>query len=950
MFTNNKLAKQIRLALITGITTTLFSSYQAFADESDKVKDLERIEVTGSRIKRADLETNQPVTVFTAEDITTSGLSNIGDFLQTTSQADLSGLTQLTNNTNGNDGTQTLSLRNLGTARTLVLVDGKRWLALGGGQVDLSQIPTAIVKKVEILGDGASAIYGSDAIAGVVNIITKTEFEGVTVDVSTGANFEGDGQRKQASFSAGINKDKLSLFLNIDKTENKPIGAGDREISATPVYGFPHRYGSYFGLYGVFATENGYMSLDPEKEGPGLRTEEDFIEFNNTLRYNFAPTNYLFMPSERLSVFTKLDYELTSNLRFTSQFTFNQRKSVTQIAAVPLTAGFSGPQWEMTYSKDNHYNPFGEDIQAFGFRTLPIGPRTSSQDYDTYFLSMGLDGEFELADRSLFWDINYMRGDSSRNERGENYVNLANLANAIGPSFIDQSGVATCGTAESPIEQCVPLNLFNGVTGFTKEMQHYLGYSFNENKKTGTQNLTGNLSGDLFELPAGPVSFAVGFEFRNNTFADNPDSLIAAGLSSTNYRETTRGNQKADEYYLEVNLPILEDMALAQKLEVNLAGRRSNFTNSGWVATTPVDTDFENTSYKIGVSWRVNEDLLIRANTSDTFRAPSVTNLFAGGSESFPQVNDPCNLESFDTLSDASKAACIRDNVPNGGYTQPTSQLRTLNGGNPYLVPESGKTTTLGFVFEPEWLENFSITLDRYQIELQHALSSFGASRMLTHCYIEREDEFCQFIERHPEGRIKTVRTTKFNLSQLEIKGIDYNVTYQLPTESNGTFNFVWQGSYTDSYRTAGELETVHQQKNAVGAVNYPILRWRSSLNSSWRYNDLTVTWKMRYTSPLLESCGYKPKTIEQYADFDVCNARHKTSKDYPQGLHRLGSVVYHDVSASYDLAWDARVTVGLRNLFRKDPPPSLNAFSNSYFSGHDTPGGEWFVRYKQNF
>ena len=405
--------KRSSIALAMGGALLSGFSLQASAADTTNAEKVERIEVTGSRIKRADIEGASPVTSIGRLAIESSGVQNIGELLQTVAQADLSGLTQLTNNTNGNDGSQTISLRNLGDNRTLVLVDGRRFLALGGGQVDISQIPIAIVERVDILADGASAVYGTDAIAGVVNIITKDGFEGVSLDASIGANFEGDGEYKQAGLSVGTIKGDTSLFLNISKSEEKEIGAGDREISKYPVAYVPQRFGSAFGLYGIFGTSDGLVSLDPTKEGSGDRTADDFEPFGTKHRYNFAPTNYLKTPSDRFNVFAKVNHEFDDSLSAFIDFTYNQRKSVTQIAAVPLTAGFSGPQWEIPYSKDNIYNPFGEDLTSFGFRTLPIGPRTSIQDYDTYFITGGLEGDFEIADRILLWDISMSRGDKT---------------------------------------------------------------------------------------------------------------------------------------------------------------------------------------------------------------------------------------------------------------------------------------------------------------------------------------------------------------------------------------------------------------------------------------------------------------------------------------------------------------------------------------------------------
>ncbi|MEM5481457.1 TonB-dependent receptor [Pseudoalteromonas fuliginea] len=953
ILTNNgseRLFKKSSLTVALSSILLAGFSFQGVAAEEGEVKKVERIEVTGSRIKRADIEGSSPVTSIGRLAIESSGVQSIGELLQTVAQADLSGLSQLTNNTNGNDGSQTISLRNLGDNRTLVLVDGRRFLALGGGQVDISQIPIAIVERVDILADGASAVYGSDAIAGVVNIITKDGFEGVSLDATIGANFEGDGEYKQAGISIGTIKGDTSLFLNISKSEDKEIGAGDRDISSTPVAYIPEARGSAFGLYGIFNTSDGFKSLDPEKEGAGVRTADDFESFGTKHRYNFAPTNYLKTPSERLNIFAKVNHEFSDTLNAFVDFTYNQRKSVTQIAAVPIVAGFSGPQWEIPYSKDNIYNPFGEDLASFGFRTLPIGPRTTIQDYDTYFITGGFEGEFEVADTSFFWDVSMSRGDSSRNEHGENFVNLQNLRNAVGPSFIE-GGVAQCGTEGNAISGCVPLNLFNGETGFTEEMANYIGYELNNQVKTGTTNFTANISGEIFELPAGFVGFAAGYEKRTNSFVDNPDSVVAAGLSSSNFSEPTNGSQTAEESYFEFAIPLLSELPGVQSLELSIAGRFSDFENSGFVGTDPITSKFDNESFKFGFTWRVYEDLMFRGNYSDTFRAPSVDNLFAGGGEGFPSTQDPCNTTQFPLQSANTQALCIADGVPDGGSIQPTGQLRSLNGGNPGLQPEEGNTTTFGVVFNPSWLEGFDMTVDMYKIELNDALSSISAAGMLNRCYVQGESEFCGFIERRGDGRVATIRTSQFNLDKLEVEGVDFNANYAFQTQDYGNFNFRLNGSYTGSYRSAGPDESINDAVNEVARIDSDILRWRGTFNTTWSFDDLVVTWGMRYTSEITESCSIPENFLEDgIATRELCNMRSAISEDNPSGLNRIGSVTYHDLSASYALPWQASVRVGMRNIFKKEPPVALNPFGNSFYSVHDIPGGTWFVNYKQDF
>lgn len=454
------------------------------------------------------------------EDIDAGGYSDLGELLTTINQADALGSTINTNNTNGNDGTQTISLRGIGSGRTLVLVDGRRWLALGGGQVDISQIPMQIVERVEILSDGASAIYGSDAIAGVINIITRDNFEGGQVDIRHSQTGKSDGENSELGVSLGIRNKRSSIFFNVNKVEQKEIGAGDRLISSVPVSGTDLGWSSTgeFGSFRLPGT-NQWVSLKPDKEIAGLdpsdRTPDDFGE---VVRYNYAPDNYLLTPYERLSMFLKANHEFADGLDGFMQFTFNQRKSETAIAAVPITNYSSGPQWEIPISADNIFNPFGEDIIGSRFRMSPAGSRIRNQDYDTYFLTTGFDGNFSALSRGWYWDVAYSRGESSRNALGSNYVNLSNLRNSLGPSFIDAAGDYHCGTPDNVISGCVPVNFFNGVTGMTDEMVRYLTYNMHNSVKTGTTNLSGNITGDLLSLPHGEVSLAAGFEYRTNDY------------------------------------------------------------------------------------------------------------------------------------------------------------------------------------------------------------------------------------------------------------------------------------------------------------------------------------------------------------------------------------------------------------------------------------------------
>src|SRR5690554_595535 len=733
----------------------------------------------------------------------------------------------------------------------LVGAFGRRWLALGGGQVDISQIPMQTVERIEVLSDGASAIYGSDAIAGVINIITRNNFEGLEVEARYSQTGESDGQNAEVGISLGTRNDQSSIFFNINKVTQKSIGAGDRAISSVPVAGTDLALSATgeFGYFRVPGTED-WVSLLPDREieglDPGDRTAADF---GGPVRYNYAPDNYLLTPYERLSMFLKADYQFNSNIRGFTQFTFNQRKSETAIAAVPITNFSSGPQWEIPVSADNIFNPFGADVEGSSFRMSPVGSRIRNQDYVNYFMTLGFDGDFSVAETPVFWDIAYSRGESSRNALGTNYVNLLNLRNGLGASFIDASGDYHCGTPGNIIAGCVPVNLFNGVTGMTDEMVRYLTYNMHNSVKTGTTNLSGNIAADLFELPAGEVSIAAGFEFR----------------------------------------------------------------------------------------------------------APSVSDLFSGGGEGFGKATDLCSNSAivanpYNDLTPELQARCDAVTGFVGGVPQQNEQIRQLSGGNPNLQPEGGKTTTFGTVYNPRWFDGFDISADWWKIELSDVLSSVSATTIMNNCIRDNDQTSCDFVERIPStGEIQTIRRSSFNLANIEIEGVDVNANYRFETEKWGRFALSARSTYTISAKTTlGQLsDTDSVVGEADGAFGGPTWRVRSNFGATWGYNSWTVTWSIRHTSRLVETCTSGEigagvcthPAIDGNGDVNVIDS-----------YNRIGSVFYHDVSASYQLPWDASVRVGARNLFRKDPPMSLTAFANSYLQSYDIPGGSYFMSYRQSF
>lgn len=967
----NPLAVAIRFALsagtVVGLAVTTAPSF-AQEQETEDAETADRIQVTGSRISRSDLENISPITNITREEIEMSGYQTIGDILSNLAQADSLGLTNVTSSTNANDGTQTISLRGLGATRTLVLVDGRRWLALGGGQVDLTQIPTAIVERVEILADGASAIYGSDAIAGVVNIITRDNFQGLSLNGFYGENEEGDDELREYGLSFGHTGDRGSLFVNFNKVEQDPVRAGDRAISSTPVRFVPDAFGSFASEFGVFITSQGLLSSDPAFDpSSGVPTQDDFVPFSDALRFNFAPTNFLKTPSDRLTAFVKGDYDFTGlipgfdDLRFISQFTYNQRKSVTQIAPVPLFTNLGlGPQWEFGISADSAFNPFGEDINQFALR-MPNN-RTNVQDFDTYFGTWGFQGTQNILDREVDWEATYSRGESSRAEEGLNFVNLLRLQQGIGPSFFDpETGQAVCGTQENPTpflngRDCVPVNPFGGRRGLTPEMLNFVETGLVQKVDTGMREWQFNVTTSLIELPAGPLGIAAGYERRTNSFTDNPDSTISAGINSTNFREPTNGEQMAEEFFFELAIPLLADLPLAEYLELSVAGRFSDFENEGLVGNQFVSEDFDDENFKFGFLYRPIDDLMLRGTYSETFRAPSVANLFAGGGEGFPQAIDPCTNASFagnpfENLTPEQQQRCFDQGVPAGGAPQPTSQLRSLAGGNPNLDPEDGETRTIGFVYTPNWLSGFDMTVDYWDIELDDTLASRGAGTILNDCIREGDPDLCGFIERDVTGQVATVRTSQFNLATVEVKGIDFSGNYRLETDI-GRFTLGTNWTWTDSAKaTIGELSDAQELVGeVVGVFGGPTWEWRGNTSLDWSYSDFGISWTMRYFSSLEEDCGgFETLFDDGIATRQLCS---QPNLDDPEldARNDLSSRLYHDLALSYQTPFDSTIRAGVRNLLDKDPPRAVSPFANSFDQSYDIPGSFWWVSLEQRF
>jgi len=947
MYNNSKVAKAIRLAMMVGAGAAAAISVPAFS--ADGAESIEKIEVTGSRIKRVDMEGANPVQVITRAELVSSGITNMGDILQEIPSVAGAGTNTAINN--GGSGAIRVSLRGLGASRTLVLLNGRRMVASGLGansSVDLSTIPTAVVKRVEVLKDGASAIYGSDAIGGVVNIITRDDFEGfefnASYDVGTQEN---DGETKSFDVTVGMSSDRGNAVVNAYYVQQGAQWAGDRDWSAydfgkdeetgelIPGGSSAPPWGRYNGLNSVNEAnftqlrlnEDGTPDLDDDgaeqfdlpdgtcnsfthgaANGPGQSeptpanaTGYDCWDWDKDT-FNYAPANYHLTPQERYGIYASGEYDITDSMRFTTELSFNRRTSKIKLAPLPLAPlAFFG--WtDAPYAADNYYNQqFGPkdmngdtvEIADWRRRMIETGGRDSLFRVETVRAMFALDGEFS---NGLGYELSYVFGANDSATQGAGGVNFEKVSNAVGPSFMNDQGEVICGTEAAPISGCVSLNTFGtpGTDGqVTQEMMDYITFEAHDFGSNEQQIMSASIFGDAFELPAGTVGFAAGIEHREEKGADFPDALIALGITSGSSRTSTQGSYTVDEVFVEANLPLLKDAPLAQALEVDVAVRYSDYNTFG-----------DTTNHKIGVRWVPFDGLMVRGTSSTAFRAPSTSDLFAGSSDNSPEVIDPCNTNPT--------AFCIADGVPAEGFEPIGDQLSSTKGGNVDVQPEESDIFTAGLVYTPDFVEGVSFTFDYWDIEITNAISTLGEQLILDNC--AATGEYCDKITRFGAdsglyGNSIDIDDRTANVGGVESSGYDFNVRYTTDLK-DGSLTLNVDSTYYATYDITlanGEIvENAGYFLRNSGDGNFP--EWKTNADLRYTTDDWSASWSVRYIGEVDEP-------------FDV-----------DSGFRTIDASIINDARFSYFMD-NMQATIGLNNVFDEDPP-----FANTGFNDNTDP------------
>jgi iron complex outermembrane recepter protein len=840
------------------------------------------IVITGSRIRRNPLDLDAPRVFVDQQDIQKTGLNSINDVLQRLPSSG-GGLNSKFNNSGnlGNPpdgggvgaGSAEIDLRYLGSRRTLVLVDGLRFVNAASasgvpGSVDLNAIPDAMIDRIEVLQDGASAIYGSDAIAGVVNIITKKHQAGFLASAQLGG-YKSDGftQNYQLSWGNGSGG-PLELVVGGDYVKQNGIFSGDRAISA-----FPDPYGTTCNtnpptcssftpsgrfLGDIFSPWGGSATLiNTPTSTPTIANFRHFVSVPsagspNVDRFNFAPYNYMQIPLERYGVFADLKYDIHDDLHFSLKGIWNRRKSANQAAPLPFgigqAAGITPVLDATTVDATNPYNPFGVTLDSSNFdeilrRFVEGGPRRFFQTVDTTYGVATLDGRFSLLNHDWYWDINGVYGRNSAQQTMYGNINAHNLGIALGP-------LATCQATSG----CVPFNLFGGAGSITPAMIDYVGFTQHDRSRQSTWDFTGNLSGSLFDLPGGPLGLAVGVEYRKLNGRFDPDPIVAAGFSSDIPAQPTRGGYNVKEAYAELNAPLLAHMPGADLLELNGAARVSDYSTSG-----------STTTFKGGVNWKPFKALRLRGSYAEGFRAPQIGELFGTLSRFDQTIDDPCSQGSLApqnfTNSAAVRANCIAHGVPaNGSYAQANPQISVLVGGNPNLKAETSKSWVFGGVFSPDFIPAFSVEVNHYNIRIKGAIQAIPADATLSNCEVANDPTACALVTRANNGQITQILGFLGNISGINTTGWDVNVAYRTPVTSIGRFGFTWNNTFLKKFDVinpiAGGTQTIHHAGTEQGSPTQGFPKWKSIGIIDWDLATFGASITGRYVSKLRESDG----------------------------------------------------------------------------------------------
>lgn len=906
--------------LIVSATVSPMVSAQ---DADNAPEELAEVSVTGTRIVRDGYQAPTPMTVVGAEELQSSGTPNVADFVNTIPAFAGSRMPNATNSSmsGGSSGMNAVNLRSLGLNRTLVLLDGRRSVgSTSDGIVDINLFPQNLISRVDVVTGGASAAYGSDAVAGVVNFILDKKFSGFKADASGGITDFGDNETWDANLAvgAGFADGRGHFLLSAQSNRVAGIPVNDRswnlhgwQFMTNPAYGtgpgqslsVPERIlvnqvsvsnaiaggiitntalkGTAFGVGGVpYQFAYGDLVRDPDMSGGDWRSA--------TIRGTDL-ANGLTSSLRTQNAFTRASYKLTDNVELYAQAVWAHNENHNWCCAKEDNA-------TITIQADNPFIPdevrqrmTALDITQFTMGTMNADlPRQgASNDRTTRAYSIGANGSLDVLGRLWSWDAYFQRGVSEALQEATGIVVKSRYPRAI-DAVRNAAGQIVCrvNADADPANDdpaCVPYNVFGIGVNSGAVVDYLTGNGQRDFRdETYTQNVVAfSVNGEPFSSWAGPVSLAFGAEHRRDTVSGVNDPISeASDWYIGNYKVFSASN-KVTEGFLETVVPLAKNKAWAMALDLNAAVRFTDYETSGSVTT-----------WKVGATYSPIEDLTFRGTRSRDIRAPNLQELYNAGAGGFPGVINPFR----------------------GGESELTVSSTV---GNPNLVPEESDYTGVGIVLQPRFAPGFSAAVDYWNLDIDKAIGTISAQQTIDQCFAGNQD-ICEALTFGPGNVIDLIRLQPFNLVNQVARGIDYEATWRLPMDAlfsswNGSLTLrVLATNFLKNYSSNG-INTPTDTAGQNTGSGPPDWRWNSSVS----YVNERVT--MSLTARGISSGVYLNSNIECTSDCPVSTADNRTVDN-----NHISGAIYLDASFAYKFPvidrMASEVYFNVRNLTNKDP------------------------------
>jgi outer membrane receptor protein involved in Fe transport len=940
MQTNSTLAKAIRFALIGGAAASAATTFNLYAEDSSEAKpqQVERIAVTGSRIIREGAIAPTPVTVITGEELLSTGVTNIGEALN---QLPALGSTYSLANSGrfiGTSGLNLLDLRSMGTARTLVLVNGKRHVSSSAGtsSVDVNTIPSVWIDKVEVITGGASAIYGADAVTGVVNFILKKDINGFDASVTKGWADDSGHNKDRLSLSYGtdyaegkgnvafaveysaqeqlraFDRDQTSVPFSSLKNTTRPLDANGKPIDSNnpsdPDKFFTPNAGHYtISNAGTFNL-GGWKTFNPDGSIKNVYSGQnvDGIRCSDCDVTNLNQFTELQPEFERYNLNFKTNYQLNddNNAYFEAKYVNSQSTDEAQPAYffgekpndlnnnVKIDNAFINPElvalMQANKDKDGNAAPLSY-INIRRFMT-DFGVRIEDDTRETQRYVMGLEG---LAFEDWDYDVYAVYGQTDLKRVNKNNLIKANYANALDSVLLN--GEAVCRDEAARASGCVPVNIF----GFGAPSQSAVNYI--NTVSTGTSVikqtvLGGSLTNSgLFELPAGYVGFSTGVEYRKEQ-SEIFEPSNAAGTFFNALGED-KGEFDVSEVFAETSIPLLADLPMIRQLDLELAIRFADYSTIG-----------NATTWKTGLSWEVDEEIRVRTTYAEAMRAPNISELYGAASQTFFNVDDSCRTKHLDVLDNPTQRQtnCAALGVPAGFNSDyDAKSIEGLSGGNQELKAEESTSYTLGIVYEPDFIEGLSITTDYWNIVIDNAISAVGAQDIIDRCVDSKTgitNEYCGLITRDASSNeITQIRQFSLNIASLEAAGIDFDIGYTFEA-FNGDVRTSLIATRLLNRKDFSFQDEPDTFEELAGTAGYA--EWQANWSLGYSVDNWDVNWRTRYVEAVNL---YTSKSLALNAN--------------PNNRMEHGSYFISDIAVAYNFDSGVMLKFGIDNVFNRDLP-----------------------------